>query len=111
MKLLRRFEAKETGYRYPERQKMVCMFTANEIPNNFPIPDRIEWMLRVEIGITFSANRAKYETAREIAARSLVRTLYEPALMRIDLAMKAAYDDDFSKVIHELSELRKELVE
>ena len=111
MNLLRRFETKETGYRYPERQKMVCDFRANEIPDNFPIADRVEWMLRLEIGITFNANRAQYEIAREMAARSLVRTLYAPALMRIDAAMKAAYDDDFSKVIYELSDLRKELVE
>jgi hypothetical protein len=53
-----------------------------------------EWFLEAKVAVTFWANKAQYQTAREIAEKALMAELYSDVLVELRMARLAISNGD-----------------
>lgn len=66
-----------------------------------------EWFLEAKVSVTFWANKAQYQTAREIAERALMAELYSDVLVELRLARLAISDGNKIEAFKVIDRIQK----
>jgi hypothetical protein len=98
LRKIQQWECKPTGYRtadYQEPEMLLNIKEDKEIgpPMGFGTLDEYTWHIR--FGVSFRANSAQLERARENAAQILLHEIYGPIKQEIRKALSATYSQDY----------------